>query len=258
MMQVNSRYAFSLLSFLFAVSSSCQAGTELLWSNGGFVTHEGVGFMGSDISLNSPGELNFAGQNNRLLEEPNPWFRIADNFTLHEAAIVESLSTYGYEPFASPPNWTSASLRIWSGAPNLKSSKVLVELTQDEIELDFTDVYRIFNGEAFDSTDRAVYEIKWLLERDSQSGISGISLEAGNYWIDWQVSGGQTGWANPVMLPNDEDPEMPFTIADNGLHLRPIGWVLTREVGIEIPFKVFGRLDGVFSDRFDEPKERQN
>lgn len=233
------------------VAISLPAAAQVLWDNGGFVTHPGAGNGGADVSLNSPGEEDVAGDNVRLLVEPDPWFRIADDFSLANTVILRSITTYGYEPLVAAPQWSSANLRLWRGPPWEPASQVVFSANQSPIDLTFTGVYRVFNTEQLTSTERPIFRIMWdfsAIDVTPDTGL--IVLSAGEYWIDWQVIGGESGWANPVMELGPI-PSEPITVIDNGGHLRPAGWTPTGGVGREIPFIVEGAIEGVFSDSFE-------
>lgn len=247
---MNHKIIFSIV-FGAIVPLESGFGSELLWDNGDFVTHPGEGFGGLDVSLNSAGEFNFAGQNVRLLDDANAWFRISDDFTVMEFSNLTSIITYGYEPFELPPTWEQANLNIWRMPPWGAVPDLVVSMIQSPIQMEFSQVYRVFNEESLDSTDRPIFAVHWDIAELRSVGSGPLVLEPGTYWIDWQVVGGTTGWAPPVMEANKELPSSPTTIFDNGFHLRPIGWVPTRDLGMEIPFEIYGNTDLIFSDEFE-------
>ena len=216
----------------------------LVWDNGGFVTHPGAGFDGTDISMASENE-NTAGANVRQLED-NEFFRIADRFEIVEVTGIVQVSTFGYEPFEAPPAWVSRNLKIWSGAPGESGSEVIFVREYDSLDVVFTGVYRILHLDDFSDVRRPIYEIRWDVTVADDSGP--LWLGPGQYWIDWQVFGGETGWSVYVMEPNPDDPDQPSTVLGDALQFRPIGWTALEAA---TPFSVFGISDELFRDRFE-------
>ena len=187
----------------------------------------------------------------RLLNETDPSFRISDDFFLPGTFILDVVTTYGYEPLVASPEWVSGNLRIWDGPPWESESNVIVTARQSPIDTSFSGVYRVFNTEPLTSTERPIFVITWDFDLMTlQPATSPVVLTEGEYWIDWQVIGGASGWANPVMEPG-ATPTTPITVIDNGRQLRPAGWTPTGGVGREIPFVVEATLEGVFSNSFE-------
>ncbi len=233
-----------------AVRRGQPVGGFIVWDNGGFITHPGAGVDGADVSMASE-DQNSAGDNVRKLEN-NAYFRIADRFELSQKTGLLTLSTFGYEPFVAPPTWTSRNLRIWAGVPGEPGSEVLFEREYSILDVQFTGVYRVLHLENLDDVRRPIYEISWdLAVADSAAPLW---LEEGEYWIDWQVVGGVTGWAIYVMQANPEDPDYPVTPLGDALQLRPIGWTANE---VSTPFLLFGLSETLFQDRFEglEPPE---
>lgn len=225
-------------------ASTNQVDGVLIWDNGGFVTHLGAGVDGTDISMASE-DRNSAGANARQWED-NQYFRIADRFEIVDTVGIVQLSTFAYEPFEAPPTWTSRSLRIWTGVPGEPGSEVLFEREYDILESVFTGAYRILHLDDLTDVRRPIFEIIWDLTTADKAAP--LWLEPGEYWIDWQVSGGETGWSVYVMEPNPDEPDQPSTPFGDALQFRPIGWAALEAA---TPFLVFGISDELFRDRYE-------
>lgn len=216
----------------------------LIWDNGGFVTHPGDGLNGADVSMASE-DRNVAGANVRQWED-NEFFRIAERFEIAESAGIVQVSTFAYEPFEVPPAWQSRNLRIWAGMPGEPDSEVLFEHEYETLDAVFTGVYRILHLDELTDTRRPIFEIRWDLTEALDSGP--LWLEVGEYWIDWQVVEGETGWSVYVMEENLDEPDQPATVFGDALQLRPVGWTALE---VATPFRVFGLSDDLFQDRFE-------
>jgi hypothetical protein len=209
----------------------------VLWDNGGLITHAGMGAGGADASMAS--ELNLHGVNVRHYP-PDPWFRIADNFTIGSGAAVTSIVTYSYDQ--GDANWSGYRMNIWSGLPGDPGSSILAATTSATRA--FTGIYRVSHGaENLLETDRPIEAITW--------DLGTLVLEPGTYWIDWQTWGG-TGtygaWAPPVMEINPEDADDPIMVPGDARHLVQLdggGWQdLLAFMGTtaETPFLVVGSV----------------
>ncbi|MFU8829446.1 MAG: hypothetical protein ACNA8P_08440, partial [Phycisphaerales bacterium] len=193
---------------LIAATSGLASAGGILWDNGPMVTHPGAGSGGADVSMASVNP-NTAGSNVRSFA-PDPNFRVADDFTVGAGGwLVNSIVSFGYQTNASVPTWTGANMNIWDGAPNAGGTIVA---TSTSFTLEATGIFRVFNGEAnLSNTARPVWGISF--------DFGGLNLAAGNYWMDWQVEGGASGWANYVMDINPDNVNDPITRAGNGLQL---------------------------------------
>ncbi len=225
-------------------AESRQTNGALVWDNGGFITHPGAGVDGADISMASQDE-NSAGSNVRQWED-NEFFRVADRFEVADNVGIVHVSTFAYEPIQASPAWTSKNLRIWSGSPGETDSEVLFEREYDSLDVVFTGVYRVLHLADLTDVRRPIYEVIWDITSADQSAP--LWLEPGEYWIDWQVVGGETGWSIYVMEPNPDDLDQPTTVFGDSLQLQPDGWAA---LNVATPFLVFGLSDHLFSDRFE-------
>jgi MYXO-CTERM domain-containing protein len=194
---------------LIAATSGLASAGGILWDNGPMVTHPGAGSGGADVSMASV-DPNAAGSNVRNIA-PGQNFRIADDFNVGAGGwTVNSVVAFGYETGATgAPTWSGANMNIWDGAPNAGGTIVA---TSTAFTLESTGIFRVFNGAAnLGNTARAIWGISF--------DFGSLDLAAGNYWMDWQVEGGASGWANYVMDVNPDDVNNPITRTGNALQM---------------------------------------
>jgi hypothetical protein len=205
-----------------------------LWNNGGMVTHPGAGPGGVDVSMASQIDPpSTAGSNVR------DTFRLADNFVVTGPGwIVNSIRTYGYETNAVTPGWTGGSLRIWNAEPGTMGASVIFDqtYTSGQMGVTYTNINRVFHGAAnISNTARRIHAINF--------GTGNLVLNPGTYWIDWNVTGGASGWGNYVMQANPNDPNQPSTVFGDGRQWQGTMWQPTAQApGVEIPFQVHGEV----------------
>jgi hypothetical protein len=221
---------------------------ELLYNNGGMVTHAGLGVGGADVSMASL-DVNTAGSNARV-SVPNPWFRIADDFSVGGDLVlgwnVSTIVTHAYETNSATPTWTGGNLNIWSGRPGDESSVILASIGEIA-SVQFTNIYRTFNGAGnVSNVARPIHSLTW----DVTAALGAdLFLEAGSYWIDWQVEGGASGWAPYAMEANPDNLNEPVTLVSNGRQMTSFEgaplWQGLAGVGAETPFFVTGSIVAV-------------
>jgi hypothetical protein len=199
---------------------------DVLWNNGGIITHPGGGtgpIAGANVSMSDP-IFNTAGSNVRHFP-PDPHFRVADDFDVPAGGwTVGSVVTHAYQT-GGVPAWTSANMNIRSGGPQ---GTIVASATTTNWQ--FTGIYRTFNG-VLNDANRPVYALSF--------DFGTLNLDAGNYWIDWQVEGGASGWAPFVTEPDPTGGSNTSTVFGNGQQLTPLGWEpLLEAPGAETPFLV--------------------
>jgi hypothetical protein len=132
-------------------------------------------------------------------------FRFADDVAAPAGGWrVESVSFYAYQPEAAGNPFVGLSLRVWRGQPGQPGSEVVFgdATTSRLIAAQALDLYRVFNSTATPSpqtpdTARRV----WRLDAGLTTGFGGpLQLEAGAYWLDWQITavGGGTAYTPAV------------------------------------------------------------
>lgn len=189
-------------------------GANVLWDNGGMVTHPGAGAGGFDVSMASDGAN--AGAN-VLQQTTGDHYRIADDFTVSGTWLIDSITVHAYMPGSNSPGWTDGELRIWDGSPADTGSAVVATFSNPTIAQ--TNIYRVFHGTAnLSSTHRLINAVTF--------DLANLELTSGGYWIDWQMvgGGGVAAWVSPVMEANPGDPNNPITPVGNAIQLSPGGW----------------------------------
>jgi hypothetical protein len=170
---------------------------QVVWNNGGFATgpvtrSNGAGGAGVAAPAGTRwSELvdgnGSGGSANYLFTGPH--FRIADDFTLTANTTLTDVRVYAYSTGAAAAQaFTTGNLQIWSGRPGDAGSTVVFgDATTNRVTgSTFTNVYRTpsttnaHGGTAIaPATNRPVQEVTLNAP---------VSLPAGTYWIDYQVT----------------------------------------------------------------------
>lgn len=226
---------FSVVAILALVGSAAHA--DVLFNNGGMVTHPGAGAGGADVSQ-ATATHNTAGSN-VLQQTTNPWFRVADDFTVTGPGwFVDSIRVHAYQTGSTTTSpFTAGNINVWDGRPGDAGSNIVTS-SSTILGTAWTGIYRVFDGVAnLTNTQRPVMYIDF--------DLSGQSLAAGNYWIDFQFSGVASAWAPYVM-----DAVTGETVFGNGRQMTtdglptpgPMWQDLLAAPGAEVPFVVSGTV----------------
>lgn len=172
---------------------------DVLWDNGPL----GTGTISRSNGTGGPGVAAPAGSEWSELFEGNTSagasvhpsgtlgnFRLADDFTLPAAADLTSITTFAYMTGSPDANlFTTGNIRIWDGRPgDVGSNIVFGDTTTDRLTSSaLTNIYRIFGTTAATggtaSAPGTTRRIKTAV-----FDVSGLTLPAGTYWIDYQIS----------------------------------------------------------------------
>lgn len=186
-----------ILSLLGAAELSSAA---LLYDNGPLITRPGGGFSGRDLSeVQTTLGLSVSGFGAQGGATGN---RVADNFGIGGGGWrIDEFVFFAYQtgaPISSPPI-DVANLRIWDGPPGDSGSAVLLDLANTNLVpsggVTFTNVYRALDTSPTDS-QRAIWKVRAVLP-------TSINLNAGAYWVDWQLAGAANysgPWVPPVTI----------------------------------------------------------
>ena len=161
----------------------------------GLITHPGGGFGGAN-ALRLPNPLSNFG----YFASAAQGFRIAEDFTITQPAIITSVTVFAYQP-GSTTTSTFDTLRfsIWNASPALPGSAVVFgdATTNRYTTSAFTGIYR--DSEASPGlNNRPIMSV-------TASGLD-VRLAPGTYWLDFDtggtLSGGPfvPGLAKPGML----------------------------------------------------------
>ncbi len=164
---------------------------DVLHDNGPFVTGEGLGSGGADVSEMNAGEstygFGFQVANGNM---------IADVFEVPAGATwdIETITIFGYQTNSgTTPTINDIRLAVYDDVPTTgaliwgdMSSNVFTSSS-------WTDCYRVNTGD-YTSTARPIMA--------NVCEVSGLSLTEGSYWLVFQAGGtGSSGpWANPVTI----------------------------------------------------------
>jgi len=153
------------------------APAALLYDNGPMITSTGTGFGGADESMLQAPLSSYGTNINHAV-----YYRIADDFTVTgNPWTVTSLEFYGYQtgsPITS--SFTAAYCRILNGNPSVPGSTVVWgDTTTNRLSsTSFTNIYRV---SVTGNNQRPIMKIV--------INTSGLSLPAGNYWIEFAALG---------------------------------------------------------------------
>jgi hypothetical protein len=123
---------------------------------------------------------------------------IAQNFTLIEDTLLDSINLYGYQTGSSTTStFTEARVHIFEGAnPNTPTASIWGDLSTNVLSSSsFTGVFRVLTG-SLGATNRPIMQLV--------VGVN-VLLPAGSYWIEYCTggSGSFSGpWANTVSILN--------------------------------------------------------
>lgn len=173
-------------------TGTCMA--QPIYSNGPFVTHPEAHVSGLDVSLAQ--DVTFPGYT-ALGIVAGPDYRLTDDFTVPDGKIwtINGAQLFAYQIGTGDAPFTDARVIIWDGIPDGFFSTKVFDGSASNLLVSSTPVaYRIAQsnqaGPSFTDTARKVHAIT--------IAIPEFQLEAGIYWLDWQLSGPQTG---PVSTP---------------------------------------------------------
>lgn len=123
-------------------------------------------------------------------------FRIADNFVVpvSQQWVVSQISVYAYQTGATAAPFDVLRLQIWNGIPGeVGSTVVFGDLTTNRLS-STTDTLRnrVFNTSTpAPGTTPGTTRIIWSLN----ATITGLTLNPGTYWLDWQAHATNDGSA---------------------------------------------------------------
>ena len=198
------------LAGLFAAGT---AGAQELYSNGPFVTHPGAHASGADVSLAQ--DVTYPGYT-ALGYSAGPEYRMADDFNVPDGEIwtVNGLRLFAYQEGSGDAAFTDARVIIWRGIPEgFTSTKVFDGAAINALVSSTPGAYRIAqsNQATAPFTDTARRVMTLLI------AIPDTQLSAGNYWVDWQLTGPQ---AEQVRTPPVSIIGQPYTSVSGFMRLK--------------------------------------
>ncbi len=118
-------------------------------------------------------------------------FRLADDFTLSANSRIDTVTGYAYMTGSTDLQlFTTGTIRIWDGRPDLPTSNVLFgDTTTDRlIDSAATNIYRLFATDG--SLVGGVNNVPGTTRRVKSAvfDIGGLNLNAGTYWVDYQIA----------------------------------------------------------------------
>jgi hypothetical protein len=213
-----------------ALCAAMVARGDVLFENGGFVTHPGEGFNGADASRADPAFLGIG--NFVYLLGTGPAYRGSDDFTVPSPGwTLQRVRVHAFIEGASmvfPPEspFTWINMRIWDGEPEEPGSQI-VATSETLVATGWTGAYRTSATNLLQNTRPIMF---------LDAGFQSLFLPAGTYWIDFQVSGENA--ITPYVMDG-------LVNADGNARVRlGLGWHRTTygnpPRGIAYPFSVHG------------------
>ena len=232
---------------LIVLTLAVPATAQVLWDNGGLLTHPAGGCGGQDLSAaqNTTVGLTSRGFNHSL----SGGYRVADDFAVGGLGWqLESIDLYAYQGGSSTLSpITGVNLQIWDGVPDDPASSVVCgdTTTNRLVSSTWTNMYRALLSEATTDCSRPL-----MLD---VVDVIGCVLPAGTYWLDWQTDGdaAYTGpWAPPVSVLDQNPP-------GNALQQVTGAWQAvvdaTLQTPMDFPFAIHGTpvSNEIFLDGFE-------
>lgn len=179
------RSQFARISALGLFVAVAGAGySQIIYNNGPFITHPGIGPGGTDVSRLQSVSLGMLNLGFGVQADPgiNNWG--ADDFVIPAGFTwnISGMTFYGYEtaPPSTASTITSMHLRIFNGAPNAGGVLIFGDTTTDRLSsTTFSNVYRDSETLPGDLT-RPV--------QANRANFS-LSLGPGTYWAAFQFGG---------------------------------------------------------------------
>jgi hypothetical protein len=214
------------------LAASTAAAQNVLFDNGGFITHPGQGANGADASQV---DTSFFGLGNVVAwTSPGDIYRGAEDFVIlsGQSWTVDRIRVFVYNQVAAgqfpppPAPFTALNMKIWDGDPRQPTSQVVA--TSDVLgEREWANSYRVDHGNLTQDT-RPIYRVDAVFNQEQ--------LGEGTYWIDYQIVGGfaVTPYVKDGLLNAHGNAMVLFSTA--------VGWAQTTYSGrgVAYPFQVLG------------------
>ena len=191
------RYRFARISAVGLLAAVAGAGySQIIYSNGPFITHPGIGPGGTDVSRLQSVSLGMLNLGFGVQTDPgvNNW--AADDFTIPAGQTwnITGMTFYGYE---SPAVSTASTindlrLRVFSGgAPNAGGVVIFGDTTTNRLSsTGFSNVYR--------DSETQTGNLTRPIEANRANFV--LNLGPGTYWVAFQM-GGDINLNGPFTIP---------------------------------------------------------
>ena len=256
----------SLAAVLCCLGGSLLAGgasAQQIYSNGPYVTNPGAHVSGADVSLAQ--DVTYSGYT-ALGFAAGPGYRIADDFSipLDHIWFVDSITLYAYQTGSGDADFTDARVIIWEGVPEGTGSvKKFDGSAMNVLDSSVPDAYRVAESmpTPLSNTQRRIKKLT--------IPVPTLQLSSSQYWIDWKLTGPQTGesFTPPVSILGHPftafggyaRKKCPSNITDpqDDCFEAPGQWRLFKDgvapFLVDLPFSVNGTdiVNTIFRDGFD-------
>jgi hypothetical protein len=180
----------------------------ILFDNGPFVTHEGIGYAGADVSMMEPTDNVYGFGIQRSAGNMG-----ADDFEIPagETWNITKITVFGYQTNSGPsPTLNGLYIAIYDDPPTT-GSMVYGDMNNNVFTTaSFTNCYRVLNGDASNSA-------RPVMAAEAQ--FTDLTLPAGEYWLVFQLDGVSSSgpWGNPVAILGE-------TATGNAMQYTSSGW----------------------------------
>lgn len=172
------------------------AGAVQIYTNGPYVTHPGAHVSGADVSMAQ--DVTYPGYT-ALGIAAGPAYRLADDFSipLDHVWTIDRAVLYAYQTGSGDAAFTDARVIIWQGFPEgLGSIKLFDGSVSNTLVSSTPDAYRAAQSmpDNLSNTQRRIQRL--------EIAIPPLQLTSLQYWIDWQLTGPQSGetYTPPVSI----------------------------------------------------------
>lgn len=209
--------------------------SQQVFNQADFITHQGAGANGADLSALYGEAINFGAQANN-----NAGNKIADDFVLTENTYIEQIELYAYQTASSQTSTiTGVYIELFDGDPSDGGQLVWGDPNENRLKsTNWTGVYRTTASD-FMNTDRPIMKVV--------ANINTI-LPEGNYWIAVSFSG--TMQSGPLAIPRQILGEVN---TGNALHYNNAVWNTWTDAGsngqMGLPFIIRGIPEGEVSEK---------
>ncbi|MDR0206332.1 MAG: M6 family metalloprotease domain-containing protein [Bacteroidales bacterium] len=163
--------------------------TVLVYDNGPFITHFGIGANGADVSIVNTFYTNTLG----FIANHEAGQSVADNFSLLEDVFIGTIDFYAYQPGVSLVSpITGVYVRIWNDNPMSGGSIIWGDMVTNLLsETIYSNANRVMPT-TISNSDRKIFKVTALIDHE---------LPAGSYWIEFSFTGDvdfSGPWVPPV------------------------------------------------------------
>jgi hypothetical protein len=223
--------------------------TEILFHNGGFVTHPAQGYLGADASdIRVFPNVTTYGTG---IDNIYGW-SVADDFFLLAPSFIETIDFFAYQPESGTTSTiTGVFVQIWNGPPNAGGSVVWGNLSTNRLKSSsFSNAYRVDSQSPWGLED----EYRPIMKVTASIGKE---LAVGVYWVQVALTGSNTGFAT-FAVPVSVLGEAP---KGNALYHSDDLWITwldgNSRLNFDLPFIIHGEAGEPLASQYNVYKNNE-